>query len=192
MGELRGSDLGIVAEQLGREPTIPFVVVARCADGHPLVIRNAATDAGGRPFPTTYWLTCAAAVRAVSRQEADGWITRINERVERIDRTQAEPVAKLTRAIEAFERRDAAKETTGSITPPQPAAAQPPKQPGIVEGWVLREVERGTALIEGRMGIIEVDPGDVVPGLGRIEAIRKQDGRWVVVTSKGLIVAPLR
>ena len=35
----------------------------------------------------------------------------------------------------------------------------------------------------------EVYAGDVVPGLGRIDAIRKQDGRWVVVTSKGLVVA---
>ena len=32
----------------------------------------------------------------------------------------------------------------------------------------------------------------MVPGLGRIEAIRKQDGRWVVVTSKGLILPPAR
>ena len=40
------------------------------------------------------------------------------------------------------------------------------------------------------MGIIEVDQGDMVPGLGRVEAIRKQDGNWVVVTSKGLIVPP--
>ena len=35
----------------------------------------------------------------------------------------------------------------------------------------------------------EVYAGDPVPGLGRIDAIRKQDGRWVVVTSKGLVVA---
>jgi hypothetical protein len=35
----------------------------------------------------------------------------------------------------------------------------------------------------------EVYPGDPVPGLGKVDAIRKQDGRWVVVTSKGLIVA---
>jgi len=28
-----------------------------------------------------------------------------------------------------------------------------------------------------------------VPGLGRIDAVRRQDGRWVVVTSKGLVVA---
>ena len=42
------------------------------------------------------------------------------------------------------------------------------------------------------MGVIEVEPGDVVPGLGRIEAIRRQDGHWVVVTSKGLIVPSTR
>jgi hypothetical protein len=40
------------------------------------------------------------------------------------------------------------------------------------------------------MGLIEVDQGDVVPGLGRVDAIRKQDGRWVVVTPRGLIMPP--
>lgn len=82
MGELRGSDLRIVAEQLGREPTIPFTVVARCAQGHPLVIRNGSVDGDGKPFPTTFWLTCPSAVRSVSRLEADGWIARLNERIE--------------------------------------------------------------------------------------------------------------
>jgi exopolyphosphatase/guanosine-5'-triphosphate,3'-diphosphate pyrophosphatase len=82
VGELRGSDLRIVAEQLGREPTIPFTVVARCAPGHPLVIRNAPTDGVGRPFPTTFWLTCPNAVRLVSRLEAEGWIARLTERIE--------------------------------------------------------------------------------------------------------------
>jgi hypothetical protein len=126
-------------------------------------------------------------------RNANAQFTRIGERVERIDRTQAEPVAKLTKAIEGFERRadvNAGRETTGSITPPQPIAGQPAKPSGIVEGWVLRDVQRGTALIEGRLGLIEVDAGDVVPGLGRVDAIRKQEGRWVVVTSKGLIVSP--
>ena len=126
-------------------------------------------------------------------RNANAQFTRIGERVERIDRTQAEPVAKLTKAIEGFRaprRRQRGRETTGSITPPQPIAGQPAKPAGIVEGWVLRDVQRGTALIEGRMGMIEVDQGDVVPGLGRVDAIRKQDGRWVVVTSKGLIVSP--
>mgnify|MGYP000034044705 CR=1 FL=1 len=39
------------------------------------------------------------------------------------------------------------------------------------QGWVVRDVHRGTALIEGRMGLIEVDQGDFVPGLGRVDAI---------------------
>jgi exopolyphosphatase/guanosine-5'-triphosphate,3'-diphosphate pyrophosphatase len=93
VGELRGSDLRIVAEQLGREPTIPFTVVARCPQGHPLVIRNEPVDGDGNPFPTTFWLTCPNAVRSVSRLEADGWISRLNERIE-ADPAFAEAVAR--------------------------------------------------------------------------------------------------
>ena len=88
----------------------------------------------------------------------------------------------------------AAKDVTASITPP--AAAAPADGPKAevarlptVEGWVLRDVARGVALIESRRGIYEVYAGDLVPGAGRVDAIRRQDGRWVVVTSKGLIVA---
>ncbi|HET6792393.1 MAG TPA: DUF501 domain-containing protein, partial [Actinomycetota bacterium] len=65
--ELRATDLDAVREQLGREPTVPFSVIARCSDGHPLVIRNRPVDAEGHPFPTIFWLTCPVAVKAVSR-----------------------------------------------------------------------------------------------------------------------------
>ena len=75
--ELRASDLDAVREQLGRDPTVPFSVVARCGDGHPLVIRNRPVDAEGHPFPTIYWLTCPPAVRSVSTLESDGWIDRL-------------------------------------------------------------------------------------------------------------------
>jgi hypothetical protein len=34
--ELRAADLEAVREQLGREPTTTFDVVARCVTGHPL------------------------------------------------------------------------------------------------------------------------------------------------------------
>jgi exopolyphosphatase/guanosine-5'-triphosphate,3'-diphosphate pyrophosphatase len=82
--ELRSSDLAAVREQLGRDPTTPFAVVVRCSGGHPLVIRNAPRDAAGAPFPTTYWLTCPEAGRAVARLEAAGAIARFNEQ-ERAD-----------------------------------------------------------------------------------------------------------
>ena len=63
------------------------------------------------------------------------------------------------------------------------------QKPAIVEGWVVRRVYDGTALVEGRYGIIEIEPGDHLPGVGRIQEIKRQDGRWVVVTPKGLIVS---
>jgi hypothetical protein len=89
----------------------------------------------------------------------------------------------------------APKETTGSIRPP--AAVPKPDVARLasvarlptVEGWVLRDVADGGALIEGRRGMFEVFAGDTIPGLGRVDAIRRQDGSWAVVTPKGLIVA---
>ena len=78
--ELRAADLEQVRVQLGREPTTSFDVVVRCAVGHPLVIRNQPIDARGEPVPTTFWLTCSDAVKAVSRIESEGWIARLNER----------------------------------------------------------------------------------------------------------------
>jgi hypothetical protein len=90
----------------------------------------------------------------------------------------------------------APKETTASIQTANAAAApvpMPAPKPEVarlptVEGWVLRDVANGSALIEGRQGIFEVYAGDQIPGLGRVDAVRKQDGRWVVITSRGLIV----
>jgi exopolyphosphatase/guanosine-5'-triphosphate,3'-diphosphate pyrophosphatase len=87
--ELREADLVAVREQLGREPTTPFQVVARCTGGHPLVIRNAPIAADGSPFPTTHWLTCPTAVKAVSRLESEGAIGRMNGRYEADERFRA-------------------------------------------------------------------------------------------------------
>jgi len=134
---------------------------------------------------------------------------RTSDRLDKVEKAQAEPAAKLAKLSEAVDKLRAAppaapapvaaapvaaKEVTGSLAPAAAAApAAPPKvevaRLPTVEGWVLRDVARGGALIEGRQGIYEVYAGDPVPGLGRIDAIRRQDGRWVVVTSKGLIVA---
>jgi exopolyphosphatase / guanosine-5'-triphosphate,3'-diphosphate pyrophosphatase len=76
------TDRRAVAAQLGREPLIPFAVVARCNVGHPLVIRNRPVDAGGNPFPTLFWLTCPDTAKAVSRLESEGWIKRLDRQAE--------------------------------------------------------------------------------------------------------------
>jgi hypothetical protein len=74
-------------------------------------------------------------------------------------------------------------------TPAQQTSIAPPTIGSVVEGWVLRNVYGGSALIEGRPGLIQVMPGDSLPGVGRVETITREDGRWVVVTERGLIVA---
>lgn len=113
---------------------------------------------------------------------------KIVERIDRVEKAQAEPAAKLAKLSEAVEKLRApapAAETTGSIAKP---AAQANRLP-VVDGWALRDVSDGIATVVGRPGIFDVIPGDPLPGVGRVDAIRRQDGRWVVVTSRGLIVA---
>ena len=144
-----------------------------------------------------------------------GQLNRASDRLDKVEKAQAEPAAKLAKLSEAVDKLRAsqasttttaaaapaaAKDITGSIpqqaaavTPPASAPAAPPKPEmarlPTVEGWILRDVANGSALIESRRGMYEVYAGDPIPGLGRVDAIRRQDGRWVVVTSKGLIVA---
>lgn len=156
-------------------------------------------------------LTLKASVEHTSKMGMSQF-NKTSDRLDKVEKAQAEPAAKLAKLSEAVDRLRAAppvapvpvaaapavaKEVTGSITPPVAAAAPvplPAPKPEVarlptVEGWVLRDVADGGALIEGRRGMYEVYAGDAIPGLGRVDAIRKQDGRWVVVTSKGLIVA---
>jgi hypothetical protein len=139
---------------------------------------------------------------------------RTNDRLDKLEKAQAEPMAKIAKLSETVDKLRAspppapaaaaptaaaapARETTGSIAPAQAAVAAPtPAAPKTevgrlptIEGWRLRDVANGGALIEGRDGLYEVYAGDPIPGVGRVNAIRRQDGRWVVVTSRGLIVS---
>src|SRR5262249_35347280 len=171
----------LVAYGLARPGAIPAVAAGRTALEEIQTLKENVVQARGELAALKLSIDSA-------NRNSGAQLTRISERIER---SQAEPAAKLTKAIDTLERlargEAASKDVTGSVVAAASALNQPAK-PAAVEGWVVRDVYRGTALIEGRMGAIEVDQGDVVPGLGRVDAIRKQDGRWVVVTPKGLIM----
>jgi hypothetical protein len=116
---------------------------------------------------------------------------KIAETLERIEKAQAEQRKTVAAAPAA-----STTEVTGSIAQKQAAASAVPMvlgtppttlKPPVVPGFVLRRVYDGAALIEGRDGMIEVEPGMVAPGLGRVEAIKREDGRWVVVTARGIV-----
>jgi uncharacterized protein len=105
-------DRAVVARQLGRTPRAFRRVAARCPWGRPAVTEQEAYDARGRPFPTTYYLTCRHLVAAVSRLEAGGGVERWSERAA----ADAELRASLEEATEEQRaiRRELASERTAS------------------------------------------------------------------------------
>ena len=166
------------------------------------------------------------------QMQGQGLDSQISERLDRLERAEADSSAKIVRLNEATERLRVAvqstpgmppippvppvpvreRETTGSATQGSTAAsafgavrpsatatattaataAVKPVDTGklpVVQGWSLRDVNHGLALIEGRNGFYEVYAGDPIPGLGRVDSIKRQDGRWVVVTTKGLVLS---
>ncbi|HEY8567060.1 MAG TPA: hypothetical protein VIL65_16295 [Beijerinckiaceae bacterium] len=90
---------------------------------------------------------------------------------------------------------------TGALSPKKEveAKAEPKSEPKAdqkladprqvpLEGWVLREVYDGVALVENRSrGLHEVGPGHNLPGGVKVEAIERRGRAWIVITSKGTI-----
>jgi uncharacterized protein YdcH (DUF465 family) len=123
------------------------------------------------------------------------------DRLDRIERAQAEPNAKLARIAEAVDRLQkerksvlaaaaaptaAAPETTGTV-PNSPSASAEGK---ILPNWILHGVRGRHALVENSHGdLFEITGDSSLPGLGRVEGIKRQDGQWVVVTARGLITS---
>lgn len=139
----------------------------------------------------TLTATITTAQRSSSAQ-----FSKLTERLDRAEKTQAEPAAKfakLQESIDRLERRQQqpvaaapAPETTGSVQPPKEQS----KPPLIAEGWRLRDYYDGRAVVESRNGaLFRVGPGSSLPGLGRVEAIRRENGRVVVWTANGIISA---
>jgi hypothetical protein len=56
-----------------------------------------------------------------------------------------------------------------------------------IAGWTVRDVYNGTATLEGPDGIRRAARGDTVPRVGKVKAILRWDGRWIVVTGSGVI-----
>ena len=86
----------MVARQLGREPRALRRIAARCPFGLPAVTEQEPYDEDGRPFPTTYYLTCRHLVAAVARLEAAGGVERWSERV-RTDERLRRSLARATK-----------------------------------------------------------------------------------------------
>jgi hypothetical protein len=142
---------------------------------------------------------------------ADGIVDKVAERV---SKDQSDRLDKLVGRLDKIEQQLASQIPTASIPTPQARAAEPVQVPGVTmpmaaapkeakkeehttvernrlpeNGYVLRDVYRGVAVVEGRRGLVEVAPGDTLPGAGRVRAIERRNRQWVVVTTSGVIDA---
>jgi hypothetical protein len=74
-------DLATVQRQLGRAPRGVLAVAYRTPDGQPAVVKTAPRLPDGTPFPTLYYLTDPRLTAEASRQEADGVMREMTERL---------------------------------------------------------------------------------------------------------------
>jgi hypothetical protein len=90
------------------------------------------------------------------------------------------------------ERLNRAPEITGSITPPATVPTPQPRpdmRTTVVRDWQIYNVRNGVVAVQGHGEIYEIGIGAPLPGLGPVEQITRQDGRWVVKTPRGIIVS---
>lgn len=116
----------------------------------------------------------------------------ISDRLDKVERAASAPSAQIAHIADAVDRLDKINgqpETTGSIaTPASPGESKITDR--IVQDWMVQDVHGDRALVESRSGgLFEVGAGSVLPGLGRVESVKRQDGQWVVVTARGVITS---
>ena len=115
----------------------------------------------------------------------------VAKRFDRAEKAQLEPAAKLARISESLERLErrvatAAHDVTGSVTTVEKLQAKPP----TLEGWKVVDVYGGRVVLESRAGgLYEISPGSNLPGVGKVSEIKRENGRVIVVTPKGIITA---
>lgn len=133
---------------------------------------------------------------ATAQRTANTQLDKIAGRLDRAEKAQTEPAGKLAKLQESLDRveqrqqiaatQTAAPEVTGSIKPKEES------KPKEAEGWRLRDFYDGRAIVESRNGtLFRVGPGSNVPGLGKVETIKRENGKVVVVTQSGIIAASL-
>jgi hypothetical protein len=117
---------------------------------------------------------------------------KLTEKVERLAVAVQEPGKKLSALEARFDKFEGQITTTlnnlSAKPTATPVAMESNRRAEPVDGWVLREVYNGSALVESRnRRLYEVLPGGMIPGVGRVESIERRGARWVVLTDKGFI-----
>jgi hypothetical protein len=128
------------------------------------------------------------AIRTMKLEIAE--LATIKASLETASRSTTTQIAKISDRLDHLDPHNAAVEQTGSISN-APASTDPPKiTDRIMQDWIVQDVQNGRALVESRSGaMFEIGAGSTLPGVGHVDAVRRQDGQWVVITARGTIMS---
>jgi hypothetical protein len=134
------------------------------------------------------------AMRELKLELAD--LSTIKADLDTASRSTAGQLAKLSDRFDRLDQRAAAAtgDVTGSISASSSAPVAPQGAPKftdrILPDWVVQDVQGGRALVANRFGgVFDVGSGSTLPGVGRVDAIKRQDGQWLVLTEGGTITS---
>jgi hypothetical protein len=117
---------------------------------------------------------------------AAGGLASLEDRLAGAEAAQADLTAQIASLSKGLSREPVA--ATAPVSPEITGSIARGNLP-VASDWVLWRVRNGRALVQGNGGYFEVVPGSQLPGLGLVQRIVKEDGRWMVLTRNAVIVA---
>jgi len=143
-------------------------------------------------YPTTPAAESVQVSADTTLQQLKGEFAALKAEVDSTMRGTNGQYSKIADRLDRLDQHFAsAADTTGSIASSTAAeSAQPKINDRILQDWAVRDVQNGRALVESRFGgIFDVGAGSVLPGVGRVDSIKRQDGQWLVLTARGTITS---
>lgn len=188
LGALAGAS---VASSLAPPPLAP--AIQTIANEDTIALKNTVMQLGRELASVKASVDTAARSSAAQTSALADRFDRAEKAQEKAqEKTMVEPVAKIAKIIESLDRLErraaaaSAPDVTGSVTKVEK------QQPRPIEGWELLDVYGGRAVLQSRAGdIYEVHPGSSIPGVGKVEEIKRENGRVLVVTPNGTIAAAI-
>lgn len=136
-----------------------------------------------------------AAGLAATNDEVAGLKTTAHVLYSSIDQMTAahiKDIAKINNRIGKVEDVISLRADVTSAIPTRSIAPLPRRRAPRRPHWTAEEVAPGTYMVKGPTGTFQVTDGGIVPGLGRVEAVRAVDGSVRLVTGKDADIIPQR
>ncbi|MGA7150961.1 MAG: hypothetical protein WBY84_06080, partial [Pseudolabrys sp.] len=123
-------------------------------------------------------------------------LTLVRQKIEQLTDAQQQMTQKIA-SLQALQQDIKQKESSPPSSPAVPVplrkiertVAAPPAPRAILRDWWINTARNGHVYVQGHGNVYRVVPGTPLPGLGAVEQIKRQNGRWVVLTPKGIIAS---